>query len=70
VIVRSTAEGDVLEAVQIVNDVDRLTSVIARAGESPEVVLGGDVRLVLGGRRAAGGWRDDASSAPAGSEGV
>jgi transposase len=39
VIVRSTAEGDVLEAVQIVNDVDRLTGVIARAGESPEVVL-------------------------------
>ena len=28
-----------LETVRIVNDVDRLTSVIARAGESPEVVL-------------------------------
>jgi transposase len=39
VIVRSTAGGDVLEAVRIVNDADRLTSVIARAGESPEVVL-------------------------------
>jgi transposase len=39
VIVRSTAEGDVLEAVQIVNDVDRLNSVMARAGEAPEVVL-------------------------------
>jgi transposase len=39
VVVRSTAEGNVLEAVQIVNDVDRLNSVIARAGESPEVVL-------------------------------
>jgi transposase len=39
VIVRSTAEGDVLEAVQIVNDVDRLNSVMARAGTDPEVVL-------------------------------
>jgi transposase len=39
VIVRSSAEGEVLEAVRIVNDVDRLNSVIARAGEDPEVVL-------------------------------
>jgi transposase len=39
VIVRMDAAGTVLERVQIVNDVDRLTSVIARAGESPEVVL-------------------------------
>ena len=39
VIVRSTAEGEVLEAVRIVNDVDRLNCVIERAGEAPEVVL-------------------------------
>jgi transposase len=39
VLVRTTADGDVLETVRIVNDVDRLNSVIARAGESPEVVL-------------------------------
>lgn len=40
VIVRTTAEhGEVLEAVRILNDVDRLNSVIARAGETPEVVL-------------------------------
>jgi transposase len=39
VIVRTTAAGEVLEAVQVVNDVDRLSEVIARAGESPEVVL-------------------------------
>jgi transposase len=39
VIVRTTAEGDVLEAVRIVNDVDRLNSVMARSGEDPEVVL-------------------------------
>ena len=39
VIVRTTQTGEVLEAVQIVNDVDRLSEVIARAGEAPEVVL-------------------------------
>lgn len=39
VLVRTTADGDVLETVRIVNDADRLSSVIARAGESPEVVL-------------------------------
>jgi transposase len=39
VIVRTTAAGEVLEAVQVVNDVDRLSEVIARAGECPEVVL-------------------------------
>jgi transposase len=39
VIVRSTQSGEVLEAVRIVNDVDRLTDVMARAGECPEVVL-------------------------------
>ena len=39
VIVRSTAQGEVLEAVRILNDVDRLNSVIERAGEAPEVVL-------------------------------
>lgn len=39
VLVRMTADGDVLERVRIVNDVDRLAAVIARAGETPEVVL-------------------------------
>jgi transposase len=39
VVVRTTEAGEVLEAVQILNDVDRLDSVIARAGEDPEVVL-------------------------------
>ncbi|MEV0291914.1 IS110 family transposase [Kribbella sp. NPDC050820] len=39
VLVRMTAEGEVLERVRVVNDVDRLAAVIARAGESPEVVL-------------------------------
>jgi hypothetical protein len=39
VIVRITEAGDVLEATQILNDVDRLNSVMERAGEDPEVVL-------------------------------
>ena len=39
VIVRTTAAGEVLEQVRIVNDAERLASVIARAGEAPEVVL-------------------------------
>ena len=39
VIVRSAADGAVLESVRIVNDVDRLNSVMARAGVDPEVVL-------------------------------
>ncbi len=32
-------DGDRLETIRIVNDVDRLAEVIARAGEAPEVVL-------------------------------
>src|SRR5215210_8975357 len=39
VIVRTTDAGERLETARILNDVDRLTSVIARAGEAPEVVL-------------------------------
>jgi transposase len=39
VIVRTTDTGEVLECVRIVNDVDRLAEVMARAGESAEVVL-------------------------------
>ena len=39
VIVRTTESGEVLETVRIVNDVQRLASVMARAGECPEVVL-------------------------------
>ena len=39
VIVRTTAAGDQLECIRISNDVDRLSTVMARAGEAPEVVL-------------------------------
>jgi hypothetical protein len=39
VIVRMTEAGEGWETVRIVNDVERLTSVMARAGQAPEVVL-------------------------------
>ena len=39
VIVRTTESGEVLESVRILNDVESLERVIARAGEDPEVVL-------------------------------
>jgi transposase len=39
VIVRMTEAGERLETVRIVNDVERLASVMARAGRAPEVVL-------------------------------
>ena len=39
VIVRTTERGDRLETVRIINDVDSLSTVMARAGEAPEVVL-------------------------------
>ena len=48
VIVRTTDAGEVLETVRIVNDVDRLNSVIDRAGADPEVVLESNIWLVLG----------------------
>ena len=39
VIVRKDAAGEVLETVQIANDPVALAEVVARSGESPEVVL-------------------------------
>ena len=39
VIVRTDGDGEVLECTRIANGVDRLAEVMARAGESPEVVL-------------------------------
>jgi transposase len=39
VIVRTSADGEVLEAVRIANNADTLAEVISRAGETPEVVL-------------------------------
>jgi transposase len=39
VLVRTTAEGEVLESTRIVNDVDRLAEGMSRAGENPEVVI-------------------------------
>ena len=51
VIVRTTEAGEVLEAVRIVNDVQRLASVMARAGHCPEVVLEATYGWVLGSMR-------------------
>jgi hypothetical protein len=51
VIVRTTEGEEVLETVRIVNDVERLASVMARAGECPEGGVGGHLRLVLGSMR-------------------
>jgi transposase len=39
VIVRTAADGEVLENVQITNDVEQLSEVIGRAGQAPEVVV-------------------------------
>ncbi|MER7894509.1 transposase [Micromonospora sp. NPDC094482] len=39
VIVRMTESGEVLESVRIVNDADRLTEAVARAGQAREVVV-------------------------------
>lgn len=39
VIVRRTDTGQRLETVRIVNDVDRFAPVLARAGQTPQVVL-------------------------------
>lgn len=70
VVVRVDGTGQVLEATRIVNDVDRLLDVLARAGETPEVVLEAtygwywavDALQAAGCRRAPG--------PPAGGEGV
>ena len=40
VVVRTSESGEVLEAVQILNDADRLNSVIARAGEPIRFAIG------------------------------
>jgi hypothetical protein len=48
VIVRMTEAGEAMECVRINNDVEMLSKAMARAGESPEVGVGGHLRLVLG----------------------
>ncbi len=70
VIVRTTEQGEVLETVRILNDLDRLGDVMSRAGESLEVVLEATYGWywavdALRGRRCAG-----APGASVGCEGV
>jgi len=52
VLVRMNQDGERLETIRIVNDVDRLAEVIARAGEAPEVVL----EATYGWVRSEGAW--------------
>jgi hypothetical protein len=67
VIVRTTAAGEVLESVRIVNDADRLTQVMGRAGQAPEVVLEATYGWYPPGERSSNHrlasitttWRDD-----------
>ena len=55
VIVRQTDAGEQLSVVRIVNDPVALALQIEKAGPRPGGGARGDLRLVLGGRRAAGG---------------
>ena len=66
VIVRMTEAGERLGVVRIDNDPMTLAAAIAEAGEHPDVVLGGHVRLVLGSRRIAGRRRRRAFGASVG----
>ena len=52
VIVRKTQAGEHLDDVRIDNDPLTLAVQIAKAGEAPRGGVGGDIRLVLGRRRA------------------
>ena len=57
VIVRMTEAGEVLETTRIVNDVDRLAGGDRPGRGGAGGGAGGDLRLVLGGRRAPGDGR-------------
>ena len=70
VIVRMTESGERLETVRILNDRERLADVMARAGESPEVVLEATYGWILGRGRAGRARSHGASGASAGGEGV
>jgi len=70
VIVRTTDTGEVLEAVQIHNDVERLTEVMARGRGGSGGGVGGDVRVVLGRRRARSGRCERAPGPPSRGEGL
>ena len=70
VIVRTTEGGEVLETVRIVNDVERLASVMARAGEGPEVVLEATYGWYWAGRCVAGRWCQRSPGSPVGGQGL
>jgi hypothetical protein len=64
-----TDAGEVLESVRILNDVESLDRVIARAGEDPEVVLEATYGWYWA-VDAPSGWCERASGASVGGEGV
>jgi hypothetical protein len=70
VIVRIAAGGEVLETVRIVNDVERLVSVMAKAGECPEVVLQATHGWYWASPRVTGWWGQRAPGSPVGSQGL
>ena len=69
VIVRQTDSGEQLSAVRIVNDPVALGLQLEKAGSNPEVVLS-HVRVVLGGRCAAGRRCAGAFGASVGCQGI
>ena len=70
VIVRQSESGEQLSAVRIVNDPVALELQLEQAGADPRRGAGSDVRLVLGGRRAAGRRSAGAFGASVGSQRV
>ena len=70
VIVRTTASGEVLEAVRIVNDVQRFGGGDGPGRPLPGGGAGGHLRLVLGGGRVAGRGCQRAPGSPVGGQGL
>ena len=65
-----TTDGDPLECIRISNDVERLSTVMARAGEAPEVVLEATYGWYWAVDALAGPGRAAAPSTPVGSQGI
>jgi hypothetical protein len=55
VLVRMAEDGRRLGMARITNSPEQLRAELVRAGKSPRVVPGGDLRVVLGGRHAGSG---------------
>ena len=64
VVVRMSPRGKRLSVVRIDNSPAALAEAVTAAGDHPQVVIGGDLRLVLGGGRVAGVGCDGAPGQP------